>query len=104
MLDCPFNTPPKKAEKYFGDIFKPHKNDVIEKQSTNNQSLTTRCSLGASIIKPIKKSTEMIRKEYDALMKGQGKRKMKIFMANHHMQKRHLEKKAMKKASLLTKE
>ena len=36
MLDCPFNTPPKKAEKYFGDIFKPHKNDVIDKQSTNN--------------------------------------------------------------------
>ena len=45
----------------------------------------------------------MIRKEYNALMKGQGKRKMKIFMANHHLQKRHLEKKAIRQASLLTK-
>ena len=38
------------------------------------------------------------------MMKCSKKRKMNIWMANHHMQKRHLEKKAMRKASLLTKE
>ena len=61
MLDCPFNSPRLKADKYFGDIFKTPLNDVIDQYSTNDQSMTTRYSLCRSIMKPIKKSTEMIR-------------------------------------------